>query len=240
MRRSDSDERPHSAHFENVTGTERRVPSWLAAPGRRELEREPVAPPPPPLPRELAPEAPARPSRSPAPSPAATDAPERTSFRPSLRGVELEALQAQRTLLQESVDRAGEQIQRAVHQLGLATIEINARAADAAVALAIALARRVIGKQVAADPSVAVPLVREALESLTLRDQVIVRIGAGFAESAELLKRQVSGGVRVEVYVDAELGPYDCWVETELGSVDESIETRFRTLLESLDLAGGE
>jgi hypothetical protein len=104
------------------------------------------------------------------------------------------------------------------------------------VELAVTIARQVIAREVATDPSVLVELAREGIKALDERDKIVVRFGAalddGLREAfTEALRKDAP---RCEVVIDPSLGPRECIVETELGRVDESIESRLYHVLEAL------
>jgi hypothetical protein len=104
------------------------------------------------------------------------------------------------------------------------------------VELAVTIARQVIAREVATDPSVLVELAREGIKALDERDKIVVRFGAALDDGlrdafTEALRKDAP---RCEVVIDPSLGPRECIVETELGRVDESIESRLYHVLEAL------
>ena len=104
------------------------------------------------------------------------------------------------------------------------------------VELAVTIARQVIAREIALDPSVLIDLAREGIRALDERDKIVVRVGAALDNGlrdafTEALRKDAP---RCEVVVDPGLGPRECIVETELGRVDESIESRLYHVLEAL------
>jgi flagellar assembly protein FliH len=236
-----------SVHFSEV-GPERRMPSWLApppkkgpapkrkatpAPARTVREAQPpIEESVPPQPEESVP-----PSREFAQRSVAPRAPE----RPSIRALELEALQGERSTLRETIERVEADLGAALEQFVQARAEIEQRCAEEMVDLVGVIARRVVGREVKSDPSFVVNLVREALRVLSQNDSVLVRLGPALSETQRTLIDQFSGsGITLKCELDTTLAPYGCVVETDLGRVDESVETRLKTLLEAAGLSDEE
>ncbi|MBN2217897.1 MAG: hypothetical protein JW719_11035 [Pirellulales bacterium] len=108
----------------------------------------------------------------------------------------------------------------------------------AAVGLAAAIARRVLRRELARHPDVAVDLVREALELAAGSQHVRVMLspvdhralGPRIAELAERLGRLGT----VEVVADAATSPGGCRVETRFGVIDQQFETQLARIEEEL------
>jgi hypothetical protein len=101
------------------------------------------------------------------------------------------------------------------------------------VRLAIAIAKKVIGRELATDTSSIVRLAREGIEALGARDKVRIRVGPLPEEAVTELRTQLASH-RAEVVVDASLEPGKCLVETDFGHVDESIGARLDAVLAAL------
>lgn len=236
------------AKFADVSQGQRRIPSWV--PGRAEAERRRESSlQPPKLPAEfvdavrqeldqeygsqprisLRPEIPLR-SERPAPAAAAAvvagnsqrAAPAPASVRepPPAPSVDPQLVQA---------------FEDAILLLGREREQLFLQTAGQLAELAVLIARRVIGRELALDPNVVRGLVREGIQALGQHDRVLVRLGAGFAQARERLEEDLkSSGTRFEIRLDAALERYACVIETDLGRVDESIESRLETLLQAL------
>jgi hypothetical protein len=104
------------------------------------------------------------------------------------------------------------------------------------VALAAAIARRVIGREIAVDPEILLTLAAEGIDALGERDRVVVRFG--FLDSEDLLSSMVDRlkrkAPRCEVLQDPSLGPGQCIVESEFGQVDESVDSRLDNVLRAI------
>ncbi len=107
------------------------------------------------------------------------------------------------------------------------------------VKLAGKIARKVIGREIAIDPTVVFALASEGITALNERERVRVRIGTAVDDdilraSLERLKAQVP---QCEVVVDPSLGVGGCVVETEMGRVDESVDSRLDNIMNALLMA---
>jgi flagellar assembly protein FliH len=102
--------------------------------------------------------------------------------------------------------------------------------------LAAAIARRVLGQELATDPSRILELARQGIETLSDRDKLVVRVGAPLSEAtlSAFFEGMKSRSTRCEVRHDPSLSPGQCIVETDLGRVDESLETRLANVLGQL------
>ncbi len=234
------------AKFADVSPGQRRIPSWV--PGRVEAERRRESSlQPPKLPAEfvdavrheldheygsqprisLRPELPRR-SERPAPS----AAPPPALSRPVSAAQPPVAQQAPAASVDPQLISAFEE---AIVLFGREREQLFMQTAAELAELAVLIARRVIGRELALDPNLVRGLVREGIQALGQHDRVLVRLGAGFAAARERLEEDLrSSGTRFEVRFDAEIEPYACFIETELGQVDESIESRLETLLQAL------
>lgn len=100
------------------------------------------------------------------------------------------------------------------------------------VALAIKIARRVVGRELSTDSRIVAALAMEGIEALANRDQLTVRVGPWMDdddfESLQVRLQAHSPGCRV--VRDPDLGPGGCVVETDLGRVDESLNTRLANI----------
>lgn len=91
--------------------------------------------------------------------------------------------------------------------------------------LSIAIARRVLHREVTVDPESIEGLIKVALEKLNTRDTCRVRI---HPSHAEFLKRSFDGtnSQKIELVADASLRPGDAIFDTAHGTLDASIESQ--------------
>jgi len=107
-----------------------------------------------------------------------------------------------------------------------------------AVGLAVAIARRVLRRELASRPEVCLDLVREALDLAAGSDQVRVLLSPADQESlgprvADLAK-ELGGLGAVEVVADASIAPGGCRVETRFGAIDQQFESQLARIEEEL------
>jgi type III secretion protein L len=154
-----------------------------------------------------------------------------------------EAAEAESQRVVAAAEEAGRQegLARAAVALAAAAAErdrLLASAEPELVRLALAVASRVVAREVALDMGVVTRIASEALEAARERCQVVVRVApadaaALRAEEPRLL--QALGRARsVEIREDPAIGRGGVVVETEAGTVDARIETRLETLRRAL------
>lgn len=113
------------------------------------------------------------------------------------------------------------------------------RAAEAdLVKLAIAIARRVLHREIGVDPDALGALARHALERLQGHDIVRVRVHPDHAAAMGALLAARNAAAKMEV--DASLEPGSVLFETAMGSLDFSVETQLAEIERGLaDRLGG-
>jgi len=106
------------------------------------------------------------------------------------------------------------------------------------VELAVAVAERIVQREVRIDPEFVQRTVRKALDHLLDRERVVVRLNPkdleGLrAEKVKLLE-EFDGIREITVQSDAAVGPGGCIVETGLLQVDARIEAQLEQILQAL------
>lgn len=96
--------------------------------------------------------------------------------------------------------------------------------------LALAIARRVLRRELAIDPEALHGLVLAALEKLDLREIARVRLHPAQAAAVSALLRQAGAGPAVEVAPDPTLDKGAAVFETARGSLDASVETQLQEI----------
>jgi flagellar assembly protein FliH len=94
------------------------------------------------------------------------------------------------------------------------------------VKLAIAIARRVLHREVTIDPESIEGLIKVALEKLQSRDVCKVRVHPAHAEFIKASFDRISNSKTVELIVDPSLRCGDVLFETSHGTLDASIEAQ--------------
>ena len=92
--------------------------------------------------------------------------------------------------------------------------------------LAIAVARRVLHREVTIDPESIEGLIKVALDKLQSRDVCRVRTHPSHAPFMKASFDRLSGAQKIELIADQSLRPGDVLFETTQGTLDASIETQ--------------
>ncbi|MBU0572983.1 MAG: hypothetical protein KKH83_00720 [Candidatus Margulisbacteria bacterium] len=104
--------------------------------------------------------------------------------------------------------------------------------------LAIRAAEQIIRSEVSLHRDVCLNIVSEAINRVSDREQVMVKVNREDAEYIKRYKDRLAGildGVKsFSILEDSTIEPGGCVVETNLGYVDARISTKLRTLEESL------
>jgi len=101
------------------------------------------------------------------------------------------------------------------------------------VHLALAIARKIIQREVDLDPALLAGLVRIALDRMQAGSAVRIRVEPAESERWTKFAANDSGEARWEVVADEQLKSGDCIVETELGTAHFGFEAQLRDVEES-------
>jgi flagellar assembly protein FliH len=133
--------------------------------------------------------------------------------------------------------RAAAETQPVIERLGHAIQDLAAlrprlrRQAEAdTLQLALAIARRVLRRELAIDPEALHGLVLAALEKVDAREICRVRVHPSQAAAVSAWLRQASAGQTIEVVADPASEPGAAVFETERGDLDASIETQLQEI----------
>ncbi len=108
-----------------------------------------------------------------------------------------------------------------------------------AVELAVAIAERIVGRELRTDPGVVVQWVRQALEALSDGEDLEVRVARDVFESVPAETWQAVGGGRIVPIVDPRLGPGSCEVTSAVSRIDLSLSKRVRAVVDALGASEG-
>lgn len=127
-------------------------------------------------------------------------------------------------------EAALERAVRSVQELAGSRDQFRREAEEDVVRLAIAIAARILHREIQTDPEALLGLVNAAMRKLSLREVHRVRT---HPQDAEAIRRQLerSGSpIAVEVQPDASLARGSLVVETLRGSMDASVDTQLREI----------
>jgi flagellar assembly protein FliH len=115
---------------------------------------------------------------------------------------------------------------RAIEEMSKAKPRFRAEVEEDAVKLALAIARKVLNREMMTDPEALVGLARVALSKLNVRELQRVRVHPADVAAIERLLVATSGPQRVQVIGDTTLERGGAIFETERGALDASVTTQ--------------
>jgi flagellar assembly protein FliH len=116
------------------------------------------------------------------------------------------------------------QMSRAIEQLALHRSKIHREAEPELVRLSLAIARRILRRELSVDPDALLGLIKAGLEKIESAEAHRVRV---HPEHAPALKRQLEGAARpIAVAADPSLAPGAVIFETSRGALDAGLETQ--------------
>ncbi len=140
----------------------------------------------------------------------------------------------------EKVDRALEKMARSVADLASCRDRFRREAEQDVVMIAIAVARRVLRREVTVDQEAILGLVKVAMEKVNLREVHQVRVHAGDVDALRKHLERIGAPAAIRVEVDPGIERGGMIFETARGNLDVSIETQLRQIERGFtDLAGG-
>ncbi|MGH2461097.1 MAG: FliH/SctL family protein [Chloroflexota bacterium] len=131
--------------------------------------------------------------------------------------------------LREQAARLSQLLDQATHDLREALFELEPQVIE----LAMAVAGRVVERELAADPTLVVGVVRAALEAAATLPVIRVRVHPTDEPTLAAIWASLgptSGGTPVELVADPALQPGGCVVDTASGFVDAQPRTRLDEL----------
>jgi flagellar assembly protein FliH len=103
------------------------------------------------------------------------------------------------------------------------------------VQLALAIARRILHREAAADPLLLAGIVRVALDKLENKTEVVLRVHPNVAsEWRAFFASKAEPGHAPEVVEDSTLGADHCLLQTSLGSTELGLETQLKEVEQGL------
>lgn len=102
------------------------------------------------------------------------------------------------------------------------------------VQLALAIARRVVHREVSLDQDLLIAMARVALERLGESAQVTVRLNPEDFEATAAVRSSQWTGTHVTVVADARVGRGGCRVESEFGAIDSGVDAQIQEIARAL------
>lgn len=139
---------------------------------------------------------------------------------------------------QGTVDEAIEKSQRLIGMAEEQARQALAEAEREMVELALAVASKILAKEIAENPTVVLPIVRAAIDKVRDQEQVTVRVHPDDYElvlAARLeLSSMLSRDNALSVVADGALKSGDCVLDTPYGTVDARIDTQLELVKSAL------
>lgn len=102
------------------------------------------------------------------------------------------------------------------------------------VQLALAIARRIVHREVSIDQDLLIAMARVALDRLGESAQVTVRLSPQDYETTSAVRSAQWTGTHVTVVPDARVGRGGCRVESEFGAMDAGVDAQIHEIARSL------
>ena len=116
-------------------------------------------------------------------------------------------------------------------------IEATKRGERDVVELALATARKLLGRSIELDPTVIVSLVERAMRTITRARKVVIWVAEEHqrALNTELTRlSNQAAGASVTIQTEPSLRRGDCIIETDLGRIDARLDIQFQTIVDAL------
>jgi flagellar assembly protein FliH len=148
----------------------------------------------------------------------------RDAYQRGLREGEAAAAQKMAEQMRTKVEQLG----RSIEQLALHRTKVQREAEPELVRLALAIARRIVRRELSVDPDSLLGLLKAGLEKIELAEAHRVRV---HPEHATIVARLLEGAARpVEVAADAGLPVGAVIFETSRGAIDVGLETQLKEI----------
>lgn len=104
------------------------------------------------------------------------------------------------------------------------------------VRLAIAIATRVVSREVEIDPTLVTAWAKEGIDALGAHDRVTIALAPEVVEALDARGERDGLAELGDVVVDTKLGRSDCEVRGKFGRIDESLNARLDAVVAALEL----
>ncbi|MGH9608580.1 MAG: FliH/SctL family protein [Bryobacteraceae bacterium] len=141
-----------------------------------------------------------------------------------------EGLRQAREEAASEVHASAERLAQALGELAVLKRRVRNEAEMELVKLALAIARRILRRELATDPEAIQGVAHAALQRLQNRELHRVRIFPAGAETVRACLEHSGAAPAIEVVADPSLRPGDVLFETSAGELDASIETQLQEI----------
>jgi flagellar assembly protein FliH len=133
---------------------------------------------------------------------------------------------AARQALSERLESELAKAARLIDEISSAGPKLRRHAEEDLVRLAIAIARRVLHREITVDPDALTGLVKAAFSRLDQRDVVQARTDPSSEAAMQRILKMLDGTRRIKLVVDSGLRPGSLILDTTRGYLDASVETQ--------------
>lgn len=145
------------------------------------------------------------------------------------RGVE-DGLRRGREEAAGEVKKAFEQVARVLEELASLKSKLRQQAEQEVVKLSLAVARRILYRELSTDPGSIEGIVHAALQKLQQRETSKVRVWTGGAPAVKAALERIGSRAGIEIVPDPGLAAGAVLFETPAGELDASIETQLQEI----------
>lgn len=128
------------------------------------------------------------------------------------------------------IQPALERLARTIEEIGGLKPRLRHEAEQDVVKLALAIARRILYRELATDPDALLGLVRSAVDKLDGREALRVRLHPQDAAIVQQKIESIGASRRIEISSDASLQRGSAIFDTAQGSLDASVDTQLREI----------
>ncbi|MBP2635809.1 MAG: yscL [Firmicutes bacterium] len=144
------------------------------------------------------------------------------------------ALEDMRTTSQEALEKAQQLIKTAEQEVA----QMFIAAEKQIVEIALAVAGKILVREVEENPTTILPIVKEALAKVSDQNQILIRVNPDDYEMVLMAKRDLQLMVgrdnAINVAADHTVTAGGCIIETTLGTVDARLDTKFELVQKAI------
>ena len=137
--------------------------------------------------------------------------------------------------MQSSLEKAQHLIQTAEQEVAQMFVD----AEHQIVEIALAVASKVLAREIADNPTTILPILKEALDKVSDQDQITIRVNPEDYEMALMAKRDLQLMIKrdntITITADHTVALGGCTIETALGTVDAKLDTKLELVHKALE-----
>ena len=123
-----------------------------------------------------------------------------------------------------------ERLANAIRDFNALKSKFRQAAETEVVRLSLAIARRILHRELMTDPDSVQGIVHAALQKLQLRDVLRIRANPALAQSIQVVLERIGAGSSVEIAADLNLRVGDLLFDSVRGELDASVETQLEEI----------